>query len=81
MVTDPPPGNHTLRVEFLESDRLDTLDLPQDDGLCRLTESIEKALKSEVRTAVREACADFLAGTAGFYGVRKPQTMARLLRS
>ncbi len=33
MVTDPPPGDHTLRVEFLKSDRIDSLDLPQDDGL------------------------------------------------
>ena len=56
MVTDPPPGNHTLRVEFLESDRLDTLDLPQDDGLCRLTESIEKALQSQTLPRVITLC-------------------------
>ena len=73
MVTDPPPGNHTLRVEFLKSDRIDSLDLPQDDGLCRLAESIAKALNSEIRRGVRQACADFLSSTAGFYGVRKPQ--------
>ena len=35
--------DHTLRVEFLKSDRIDSLDLPQDDGLCRLAESIAKA--------------------------------------
>ena len=73
MVTDPPPGNHTLRVEFLKSDRIDSLDLPQDDGLCRLAKSIAKALNSEIRRGVRQACADFLSSTAGFYGVRKPQ--------
>ena len=73
MVTDPAPGNHTLRVEFLKSDRIDSLDLPRDDGLCRLAESIAKALNSEIRRGVRQACADFLSSTAGFYGVRKPQ--------
>ena len=52
MVTDPPPGNHTLRVEFLKSDRIDSLDLPQDDGLCRLAKSIAKALNSEIRRGV-----------------------------
>ena len=65
--------DHTLRVEFLKSDRIDSLDLPQDDGLCRLAESIAKALNSEIRRGVRQACADFLSSTAGFYGVRKPQ--------
>ena len=52
--------DHTLRVEFLKSDRIDSLDLPQDDGLCRLAESIAKALNSEIRRGVRQACADFL---------------------
>ena len=32
----------------------------QDDGLCRLAESIAKALNSEIRRGVRQACADFL---------------------
>ena len=73
MLTDPPPRHQTVRVEFLESDRLDTLQLPQDDRLRTLADSVERALKSGERSGVRQACADFLAVAAGFYGVRRPQ--------
>jgi hypothetical protein len=73
MLTDRPSGNEALRAEFLESDRLGTLEVPQDDRLRWPAKSIEAAMKSGQYAAVRQACADFLSGAANFYGVRRPQ--------
>jgi hypothetical protein len=68
MLTDAPPRNAN-RAGFLESDRLKTLDLPQDGRLLTLAKSIELGMTNGTTAAVRRACADFLASTSEFYNV------------
>ena len=67
MITDAPPRNSN-RTGFLESDRIRTLDLPQDGRLPAIAKSIESAMKTGKSADVRRACAEFLAETSGFYG-------------
>jgi len=68
MLTDVPPRNAN-RDGFLESDRIRTLDLPQDGRLLPLAKSIEWAMTDGTTAAVRRACANFLAATSEFYSV------------
>ena len=65
MLTDVPPRdkNHD---GFLESDRIRTLDLPQDGRLLPLAKSIEWAMADGTTAAVRRACVDFLSATSEF---------------
>jgi hypothetical protein len=44
MLTDAPPRKAN-RAQFLESDRMKTLDLPKDGRLPSITKSIESAMK------------------------------------
>ena len=62
MLTDSPPRKKNL-VGFLESDRIKTLDLPQDECLPRCAKSIESAMKDETSADVRRAGKEFLAAT------------------
>jgi len=64
MLTDVPPRN---RSGFLESDRIRTLDLPQNGCLQAVARSIDSAMKVGKCTDVRRACMDFLAETSKFY--------------
>jgi len=68
MLTDAPPrkANH---AGFLESDRIRTLDLPQDGRLPSITESLELAIKAGVNKDVRRTCAEFLDAASEFYKV------------
>lgn len=68
MLTDASPRNAN-RDGFLESDRIRTLDLPQDRRLLGFAKSIEVAMTKGTTAAVQRACADFLASTSQFYGV------------
>ena len=68
MLTDAPPRNSN-RAGFLESDRIKTLDLPQDGRLASITESIELAMKAGVSKDVRRVCAEFLEVVSEFYKV------------
>jgi len=68
MVTDTPLRK-TNSAGFLESDRIKTLDLPQDGRLPTITKSIDSAMKSETSADVRRACAEFLAVASEFYEV------------
>ena len=54
MLTDAPPrkANH---AGFLESDRIRTLDLPQDGRLPSITEFVESARAEHRRPALRTA--------------------------
>src|SRR4051812_34851888 len=54
MITDPPPRN-SLLTAFQESDRITTLDLPADDHLPRIAESIETAMRDQNTARVRRA--------------------------
>jgi hypothetical protein len=69
MLTDAPPRNAN-RDGFLESDRIKTLDLPQDGRLLAFAKSIELAMTEGKTAAVRRACFDFLASTSEFYRVQ-----------
>ena len=76
MFTDAPPRK-ARRASFLESDRIGTLDLPQDDRLPSIAKSIESAMKGEASGDVRRLCAQFLSTASEFY--RVPQCTIRVL--
>jgi len=67
MLTDALPRKANHHAGFLESDRIKTLDLPQDGRLLTCAKSIEAAMKVETGVDVRRACADFLAVTSESY--------------
>lgn len=66
MLTDAPPKKAN-REGFLESDRVKTLDLPQDGRLLAITKSMESAMKSGTTVDVRRACTEFLETASEFY--------------
>lgn len=71
MFTDAPPRSKD-RQGFLESDRANTLNLPQDTRLLpELARNIEAAMQSGKTTEVRVACSDFLSAASDFYTVPK----------
>jgi hypothetical protein len=76
MLTDSPPRKANC-AGFLESDRIKTLDLPQDGFLLGCAKSIESAMKAGTNVDVRRACADFLAAASEFYSV--PTSGVRVL--
>lgn len=67
MLTDVPPRKAN-RAGFLESDRIRTLDLPQDGQLVAIAKSLELAMKA-TSADVRRACAQFLDAASEFYEV------------
>jgi len=78
MLTDAPPRNAN-RDRFLESDRIRTLDLPQDGHFRPLAKSIERAMTDGTTAPVRRACTSFLDATSEFCSV--PQCGIRVLAS
>ena len=56
MLTDVPPRKAN-RARFLESDRIRTLDLPQDGRLPTIAKSIESAMTVGQSAVVLRACA------------------------
>ena len=68
MLTDSPPRKKN-RAGFLESDRIKTLDLPQDGRLPAIAQSIESAMRAGATADVRRACAEFLGAASEFYKV------------
>jgi len=69
MVTDAPPRKKNRQL-FAESDRLDSLRLPQDDRLRKIASGIEAAMNTARRKEVFRASADFLNAAADFYQVK-----------
>ncbi len=67
MLTDASPRGAN-RAGFLESDRIRSLDLPQNGRLLTIAKSVESAMKAGKSADVRRACAEFLAQASGFYG-------------
>jgi hypothetical protein len=59
IITDNP-SYKAKQAGFLESDRIRTLDLPQNECLVTITKSIESAMRSGRSKDVRPACAEFL---------------------
>src|SRR6266571_9135096 len=76
MLTDAPPRKAN-RAGFLESERIKTLDLPQDGRLLAIAQSIESAMDGARTVDVRRACTDFLETTSQFY--RVPDCDVRVL--
>jgi hypothetical protein len=66
MITDVLPRDAN-RAGFLQSDRITTLDLPQNGRLLTIAKSIESAMNVGKSVDVRRACTQFLAETSTFY--------------
>ena len=69
MITDAPPRKKNLQ-SFTESDRLNTLRLPQDDRLRRIARAIEAAIKTGRTKEVLRVSGEFLDTAADFYQVK-----------
>ena len=79
MYTDQPPQVKD-RAEFSESDRINTLDLPQDVRLLpEIAKNIEAAMLTGKTKEVRVACAEFLSHASRFYQV--PECGVRVLEA
>src|SRR5262250_357161 len=76
MFTDIPP-RRANRTGFLESDRIQTLDLPRDGRLPLITKSIGSAIEAAASRDVRRACEEFLDAASKFYKV--PACQVRVL--
>jgi len=76
MITDAPPRRSNL-AGFRESDRINTVDLPQDGRLHTIAMSIESAMKADQMGAVSTACTEFVNSASEFYDV--PQCGVRVL--
>jgi hypothetical protein len=70
MVTDPPPRKKNRNL-FTESDRLNTLRVPQDDRLRRIATAIEAAMNTGQTKEVQRVSREFLDMAADFYQVRQ----------
>ena len=68
MLTDAPPRNRS-RSAFLESDRLNALDLPESGVLSAFGRTINCAMRTGKTADVRQACTDFLATISECYEV------------
>ena len=68
MLTDAPPRK-VNRSEFSQSDRLRSLELPQDQALLSITRRIEAAMQSGSSPDVRRSCSEFLETASDFYKV------------
>lgn len=68
MLTDSPPRKKN-RAGFLESDRIKTLDLPQEGRLPRIAQSIESAMRAGATADVRRTSTEFLEAASEFYKV------------
>jgi hypothetical protein len=75
--TDARPRKANHREGFLESDRIRTLDLPQDECLLTISRSIELAMKAGTTVDVRRTCVEFLDAASDFYQV--PRCSVRVL--
>jgi hypothetical protein len=71
MFTDAPPRSKDLQ-RFSESDRINTLALPEDARrLPEIAKNIEAAMQTGETKGVRTACVEFLSTAADFYKVPK----------
>ena len=79
MFTDTPPQGKD-RVDYLESDRINTLDLPQGARLLpEIAKKVEAAMQTGKTTEVRIACAEFLSNASIFYQI--PECGIRVLEA
>ncbi len=73
MVTDRLPNDEPLRVEYLGSDRLEALDVPDDRRLLTPAAGLQPALESGDVRVVRDICTEFLYAAADFYRIARPE--------
>lgn len=66
MLTETAPRQSSHLAGFRKSDRLTTLDLPDDACLPEIAKSIESAMKAEKIAGVRRASAGFLKAASRF---------------
>lgn len=76
MLTDAPPRSKA-REGFMESDRIKTLELPENARLVKVAKQIESAMQTGRTMEVRAACIEFLAQASSHY--RVPQCGIRVL--
>jgi hypothetical protein len=76
MLTDCPPRKGS-RAGFLGSDRLGSLELPQNGDLTGIASSLESAMKEAPAADVRRACSGLLAELSACYQV--PECGIRVL--
>jgi len=69
MLTEAPPRKSD-RSQFVESDRIRTLELPADPELPTIANSIESRMQAGIAADVRRVSAEFLAAACRFYQVR-----------
>ncbi len=67
MLTDAPPRKN--RAQFLQSDRVKSLDVPQNVTSLEIAKRLDSAMKSDSIADVRSACAQFLSAASEFYQV------------
>jgi hypothetical protein len=73
MVTDRPPRQRILLDQFLQSDQMESLEIPEDDRFRSPAREIEVTMKAGRTASVQAACTEFLAAAADFYAVPQPQ--------
>ena len=76
MLSDAPPRNSEL-AGFRESERITTLEVPDDGSLPAIARSIESAMAASQVSKIRRACADFIETASRFYQV--PNCSVRVL--
>jgi hypothetical protein len=76
MLTDVPPRSRN-KAEYLQSDRIKTLDLPENSALPTVAENLEAAMKADNIREVRNTCTEFLKSASDFYQV--PPCSVRVL--
>jgi hypothetical protein len=70
MFTDSPPRRRNLKL-FVESDRIHSLPLPQDDRLLTIARSIEAAMQTGEMQEIGRASQEFLNTAADFFEVHR----------
>lgn len=80
MVTDRPPRKGKALHQFLDSERLTSIELPSASEFRKLALAIDHHMTDGTREQVRRACADFLAAAAAFYDIRTPEVRALAAR-
>src|SRR5665213_1130537 len=73
MITDRVPRKAVFQAEFLDSDRLTTIEIPPGDHLQALAASLNVALQGGKRSDIQQVSNEFLATASRFYKVEAPE--------
>lgn len=72
MITDKPPRKTTERDEYLRSEAMNSLGMPDSGELRVLAKQLEVAMKSEDKKKISAICSAIAAIICNFYGVAPP---------